>query len=307
MISSRPDRNASRVSIIASLLIFAFENLQGETELAISHAKTALNFMRKQLAASVSYSSEKQVINSVPGLEDEVVDSLARWDYMFITTEYMAGDRLLEAEFDDTEMLTPQEFHNIHEVRGYLRTWQHRSVPYLPALRAALMGLQDSEPPPLGPPGHYERLTQSVEDWFNALAPLFARVSEDLTSREFMVFAIQKVSGLLNYLALKRAYLGPGADIAPQCLELTELALKVVHSPYYRRSFSFDIGLIEAMMVVCILCPNREICEDALTVLKLAKGRVEMMSSAEVVAARCEMVLQMRFPAAMEERVEMIM
>jgi hypothetical protein len=82
LISSRPDRNAVRVSIIASMLIFCFENLQGEMELAVKHAKVALNFTRKHLTPTIRYHSEENAISSVPGLEDEVVDSLIRWDNM---------------------------------------------------------------------------------------------------------------------------------------------------------------------------------------------------------------------------------
>lgn len=62
------------------MLIFCFENLQGEMELAVKHAKIALNFTRKHLIPTVRYYSEQNAISSVPGLDDEVVDSLIRWD-----------------------------------------------------------------------------------------------------------------------------------------------------------------------------------------------------------------------------------
>jgi len=45
LIAARTDQEAVRVSLIASLLIFCFENLQGEPESAVRHIKSALNFM----------------------------------------------------------------------------------------------------------------------------------------------------------------------------------------------------------------------------------------------------------------------
>jgi hypothetical protein len=76
---------------------------------------------------------------------------------------------------------------------------------------------------------------------------------------------------------------------------------RIVQHPFYRKAFAFDIGLIEAMYLVCMVYQKREICEEALHILKLTTGRVEMMASADVFAEKSEMILQMRFPGARSE------
>jgi hypothetical protein len=47
-----------------------------------------------------------------------------------------------------------------------------------------------------------------------------------------------------------------------------------------------------------VTCQKKEICEEALRILKSAKGRTEMLADAGIYAARCEWILQMRFPKA---------
>lgn len=234
----------------------------------------------------------------------------------------MAGERLLEMSFVDQHIEMPRKFRNIQEARNSLLQWQFQTAPYLPRLRHAFIikGLPsrlDLEPVHENgssaalddsvslPPGHYEKTVALAQAWFKAFAPLFTRASAYPTSREFMKFALLKTSGLLIYTIFQVAYLGTGATrpglFETECIELTQLGGRIVRNPYYRKTFAFGVGLIEAMFLVCTTCQKIEICEQALRILKLAKGRIEMLGSAEIFAEKCEGILQMRFPAAREE------
>jgi hypothetical protein len=51
-----------------------------------------------------------------------------------------------------------------------------------------------------------------------------------------------------------------------------------------------------------MMCRKKEICEEALRLLKLAKGRTKIPARADIYAARCEAILQLRFPTAKEEQ-----
>ena len=112
LIASRTDLETVRVSLIASLLIFCFENLQGEAEAAIRHIKSALNFMRTHLTPSVRYDLKRHSSTSVKGLEDEV-SVLLRLNSMFVDSEYMAGKRLVQAEFIERDIDMPRHFQSI--------------------------------------------------------------------------------------------------------------------------------------------------------------------------------------------------
>jgi hypothetical protein len=98
-----------------------------------------------------------------------------------------------------------------------------------------------------------------------------------------------------------RAYYGNGSDtpglFEPECRAINKLCTLIFQNPHYRRTFAFDIGPLEALFGVCMICPKKEICEEAIRLLKLAKGRTEMLGNAETYAVRCKGILQMRFPA----------
>ncbi|KAH8789107.1 hypothetical protein F5882DRAFT_109735 [Hyaloscypha sp. PMI_1271] len=306
LLASRIDLEAVRVSLIASLLIFCFENLQGETELAIKHIKTALNFMRTHLTSSVRYDPKRHSISSVLGLEDEVSILLARIDSMFVVTDFMAGKRLVQIEFIEENINMPRAFRNIQQVRNYMQEWQYRGYPYLPRLRDIYAGKDESiNPLPPGPPDYFEKTMKYAQQWFDLCKPLLS--GEDPRSRDWLRYAILHTYGLTSVLVVKRAYLGNGSDtpglFEPESLAMIQFCSRIVQNPYYRKTFAFDIGPIEGLFVVCVTCQKKEICEEALRILKLAKGRTEMLADAGIYATRCEGILGMRFPADGEKNV----
>ncbi|KAE9370402.1 hypothetical protein N431DRAFT_546260 [Stipitochalara longipes BDJ] len=298
LIAARIDQEAVRISLIASLLIFCFENLQGETQSAIRHIKSALNFMRTHLTAIVRYVPKRHSVSSLNGFEDEISILFARIDSMFVVTDFMAGKRLVKVEFIDGNINMPPVFRNIGQVRNYLQEWQFRGYPYLPRLKEIYSGKDESTDPLLrGPPDYFEKTMKYAQEWFDRCKPLLAK--KDPKSREWLKYAILHTHGLICVLAAKRAYLGNGSDtpglFEPESLSMVEFCSQIVQNQYYRRTFAFDIGPIEGLFVVCVTCRKKEICEEALRILRLAKGRTEMLADAGIYAARCEAILQMRF------------
>jgi hypothetical protein len=222
---------------------------------------------------------------------------------MFVVTDFMAGNRLVKVEFIDINVIMPPVFRNIRQVRNYLQEWQFRGYPYLPRLREIYLGKEESTAPlPRGPPDYFEKTMKYAQEWFDLCKPLLAR--EEPNSRGWLRHAILHTHGLTCVLAAKRAYLGNGSDtpglFEPESLAMVDFCSRIVQNPYYRRTFAFDIGPIEGLFVVCVTCQKKEICEEALRILKLAKGRTEMLADAGIYAARCEWIIQMRFPKANE-------
>lgn len=299
LIESRTNLEAVRVSLIASLLIFCFENLQGETEAAIEHIKAALSFMRTHLTSSIRYDPKRHGPAAVFGLEDEVAILLARIDSMFVVTDFMAGKRLVQIEFIEGNVNMPRSFRNIQQVRNYLQEWRVRGYPYLPRLRDVYSGKDDSTYPlPQGPPEYFEKTMKYAQQWFDLCKPLLKR--EDPKSRDWLRYAILQTVGLTSVLAVKRVYLGNGSNtldlFEPESVAMIDFCSRIVQNPFYRKTFTFDIGPIEGLFVVCATCQKKEICEEALRILKLAKGRTEMLADAGIYAKRCEWMIQMRFP-----------
>jgi hypothetical protein len=173
---------AVRVSLIASLLIFAFENLQGDHESAVRHIQTAIKFMRAHLSSAVRWDPEKHALTSVRGLDDEVAALLVHIDGVFVVTEFMAGERLFHVEFMEWDIHMPSVFQSIHEVINYLQQWQIRIGPYIPRLRAVWSGLDDSDSVvPRGPPDYFEKTIKYAQQWLHTCKPLISK--EDPKSR----------------------------------------------------------------------------------------------------------------------------
>lgn len=243
--------------------------------------------------------------SAVPGLKDEVVEVLVNLDMMFITSDYMAGKRLLELRLDEQDIEMLRAFRDFKEVRSFLQYWQYRAMPYIPRLREVFSAVGDSASP--GPPGHFEKTLALARAWFKACKAMLITLSADPMSREFLKLANLKTTGLTTCLFLQRACLGDGSNtpdlFEPESRDMVEIGSLIVQNPFYKKIFAFDIGLIEGLFVVCVVCRKKEICEEALRILKAAKGRVEIISSAETYAANSEMILRKRFPAVREEKV----
>jgi hypothetical protein len=262
--------------------------------------------MRTHLTSSVRYDPKRHSVSSVFGLEDEVSILLARIDSMFVVTDFMAGKRLVQIEFIEGNINMPRAFRNIQQVRNYMQEWQYRGYPYLQRLRDIYAGKDESiSPLPPGPPGYFEKTMKYAQQWFDLCKPLLSK--EDPRSHDWLRYAILHTYGLTSVLVVKRAYLGNGSGtpglFEPESLAMIQFCSRIVQNPYYRKTFAFDIGPIEGLFVVCVTCQKKEICEEALRILKLMKGRTEMLADAGIYATRCEGILKMRFPAGGEKNV----
>lgn len=86
-IISRSDENAVRISLIASLLIFCFENIHGDYEQAVSQLRSALKMMRKRLSTVRKPYSILQNVSSIPGLGEDILDIFVRLDNSIMYVE----------------------------------------------------------------------------------------------------------------------------------------------------------------------------------------------------------------------------
>ena len=259
---------------------------------------------RTHLIGTLRYNPKRHSLSSLQSLEDEISILLARIDSMFIFTDFMAGKRLIKVEFIDNHITMPPAFRNIVQVRNYLQEWQFRGYPYLPRLIAVFSGKQESsEPLSRGPPEYFDKTMMYAQEWFDRCKPLLDK--EDPKSRHWLRHAILHVHGVISVLGYKRAYLGNGAGtpglFEPECLDMVETCSQILQNPYYKRTFAFDIGPIDGLFLVCVTCQKKEICEEALRILKLAKGRTEMLADAGIYAMRSEWILKMRFPTDNED------
>jgi hypothetical protein len=69
--------------------------------------------------------------------------------------------------------------------------------------------------------------------------------------------------------------------------------------------FVFDCGVVPALFITFMICQKRSIREEAIRILNLAAGRLEMTWDARTIAAICEKTLKAEDEESERERKEL--
>jgi hypothetical protein len=80
-----------------------------------------------------------------------------------------------------------------------------------------------------------------------------------------------------------------------------DLTRRIVNDRRFKKMFVFDCGVVPALFITFMVCRKRSIREEAIRILNLAAGRLEMTWDARTVVAICEKMLK----AEDEERKEL--
>jgi len=290
-------REALRISLIACALIFCFESLQGETERAIAQAKTALSLMRKKLFASYRYYSKVRLSSSVPGIETELLEMFVKLDGTIVSrmdNPNTPRQSQLEIDYEDHECTMPKAFHNVMEAKVYLEQFQYKYIPYLCRLTDVL--LYGDRFACSVPEKDYEDIRKQLRHWYKAFAPLLAWAVTAEGSHDFTATAIVRVLALATDITAQRVCLGSGIKplsfFEDESREVVDLSRRIVMDPMFKKKFIFDCGLIPPLFVVTMICRERSIREDAIQVLRMMEGRIEICWKAADIADLGERTLQ---------------
>ncbi|KAE8451405.1 hypothetical protein EG329_004034 [Mollisiaceae sp. DMI_Dod_QoI] len=296
-IISRSDDSAVRISLIASLLIFCFENIHGDYEQAVSQVRSALRMMRKRLATVARPYSRLRTTSSIPGLEDDILDIFVRLDNTImsrVSTPHDSRQSLLEIAYIDSDFRMPNAFRDIVEAKDYLEHVQYKLMPYLAHLPDIYMyGDQVIYVPPKDA---FDEITTHLRHWDRAFNPLL----EDATRRggsDFVATATLRLLALSTNIAGQQAFLGGQASgnpelFVPEVTEVMHLARKVVAERCFRKTFVFDCGIVPTLFVVIMNCKRREVREEAVEILRSCGERMEITWNAAAVARLGEQLLR---------------
>ena len=69
------------------------------------------------------------------------------------------------------------------------------------------------------------------------------------------------------------------------------LTRAVVADTRFKKTFVFDCGVIPSLFITIMICRNRSIREEAIRILRMAEGRMEITWNAATVADMGEKVL----------------
>jgi hypothetical protein len=297
MIASSNDLETIRTTLIASLLIFSFESMHGNTEQAIEHAKASLKMMKKQLDTPNRKYSQIRRLSSIPGLEDEVLEVFVRLDNTIMSSilgdPYRPRYSYLDITFIDEHFYMPPSFTDLVEAKGYLEHFQFRAMPFLSHLTDTFM-YGDKFACPV-PEIAYEILDSQLKQWYRSFEPLFASALRP-GDNNFIGAATVRCLALGTDISIQRVCLKAENRskilFEAQAREIVDLTRRVLSDPRFKKSFSFDCGFVPALFIAIMICRNREIREEAIEVLRMAKGRVEVVWDASKVAELGEKMLK---------------
>lgn len=302
--STRQDGDAVRMTLIAAALIFCFENLYGEYDLAITHIQSALKMMHSRIKTTSHRYSLIRNTSSIMGLEGELLSAFVRMDITLMSRmekSPISRTSLLDVTYDD-ELNMPTSFHNMTEARNYLEHIQYKSMEFLSHLPDVLIGgstystrmsesdvspAPDNLTSPLAHYREYKTFQGQINQWYGAFARIFARACTPAGSRDFIAAATLRVLALRSDLSAQRITApipAPPDLFVSESREIVLLCKSLLSDPSFKRGFVFDCGFIPTLFVVITVCRQRDIREEAIRVLRQAAPRREFTWDAEKVA-----------------------
>jgi hypothetical protein len=282
-ISANQYRDTMRIALIASLLIYCFENLYGELDSALGHLEGAFRLMQKQLRHANRRYKHSQNISPSSALEDDLVGAFFRLDSQVLSRDHLCeaekiGSRLGINYFEDI-CDVPKRFNSISEARNYL---EHIQFPTIPSLSRDLLVQPSMPPQPMNIDENarnmYRTMSSHMRRWNAAFTPLYAENLARNGKKNFAAAATLRVRALSTELASARVCakdLSSSYLFNPESREIVDLSKLVAADPSFRKSLVWDCGIVPGLSIVIAACLDRSIRKEALQVLKQIVPRRE--------------------------------
>jgi hypothetical protein len=274
-ISADQYRETTRVALIASLLIYCFENLYGDLDSALRHIESALRLMQKQLARANRRYKHSKNSSPTPNLDDDLVAAFFRLDSGLLSRDDICeaesiGSRLGMKYLEDICEI-PERFNTISEARNYLENIQ---FPAIPSLANDLV--QTNEPPlPRNIDEKardiYTTMYSQLRQWNVAFAPLYAETLTSKGKKDFIAAATLRARALSTELASQRVCAKDPSTLYflnVESREIVDLSKLVATDPSFLKSFVWDCGIVPGLSIVIAACIDTSIRKEALQVLK---------------------------------------
>ena len=282
-ISANQFRDTARIALIASLLIYCFENLHGEIDSALGHLEGAFRLMQKQLSEASRLYRHSENRSPSSGLDDDLVAAFFRLDSGVLSRDVMCksgnlGSRLGINYLEDICDI-PQRFTTISEARNYL---EHIQFPTIPALSRDMLLQTISSTSPMSidesSRNMYRLMSSHMRQWNAAFEPLYADTLVGNVKEQIIAAATLRVRAISTELSSKRvcaAELSPPEIFNSESREIVDLSKLVASGPGFQKSLVWDCGIIPGLSIVIAACLDMSIRKEALHVLKQIVPRRE--------------------------------
>ena len=276
-----------RTILIASILIHSFENLNGNSELAMIHIRAAGMLLGSWWCSKKTRTSSAVGCSPAPTeIEDEILETYMRLDnkiFLFLSEanplifllRHMASNKLppLPDEFLDFEEQGQKLGRIINNALPFIKS--ATNVFRLPeADRAKILdrdGVQLIKPAVL----------DELYDWQNSFQPTLSFAKNTPLGKTYVLrAAILRLISVRLSITIRMVFFDPKNPslynlFLPEFGEIVTLVSSIVRSWEYRAGVEFRTGILSGLNLVFTTCPDRGIKRAALNVLKKMKPRQE--------------------------------
>lgn len=289
LISGNRCKDTTRVALIASLLIYCFENMYGDISSAIPHLENALELMHKQLKHARRQYRHFDNASPNPTLDDDLVAAFVRLDNGLLSRPGRSRTKkigsciirtsILDINYLENSTQFPEKFHTISEARNYLEQIQFCTLPSLANdLNSIFSGLTSPGILDHNTRKSYEAMVSELCQWNVAFAPLYAGTliqSGNKCSVAAIMLRIRAMSSMLIVRHVCDGELSSSDLLVSEAREIVNLSKCVVVDPSFVRSFVWDCGVLPALSAVVSMCRDRSVQNEAFELLVQATPRQE--------------------------------
>jgi Fungal specific transcription factor domain len=286
--------NSLRSTLIASLLIFCFENFHGDVRLALINVRIAQELMHHWLESKGGSATPRGFSPAPYDIEDEIVQAFAKLDvHMLSWIDIPTSTRNPSNRVPDVQSL-PANFCSLIESKYYFDIIANRIFYHLSIVEESRKDPQQSLPTPPNDedqtlPENLNNVEEELFRWGSAFEPVLKRSRSLEGDKDFVGASILRIHALtleLSIQATKLEISGPQLYdvLLPEYCEVLGLCQAVADHPRFVRSYVFDVGIVPILFLVVVKCRDKMVRLKAIEVLKASSPRREGLWDSMVMA-----------------------
>jgi len=289
-----------RTALIASLLIYCFENFHGDIRLALTNVRSAVDLVHNWLAENVGPTSAKGFSPQPYVVEDELVAAFARLDvHLMSWTDTAPVQRIPILFYAITEPWPiPSAFHSLADARVHFDNLANRAIKYLASIRDVENKVEESLHNQIFHAGGKSYEEPAIGGELRAWMKAFDYVLNNASEVDFVGANTLRIHALTLQTSLRSAFFSPASDdtqfdiFLPEYCEMVALARRISTHKTFIKSFTFDTGILPPLFIVVAKCRDDMLRREVIDVLKNASPRREGVWDALMVAKIGEELLR---------------
>lgn len=295
-------KDSLRTTLIASLLIFCFENFHGDVRLALTNIRSAQELMHNWLESKGGSATPRGFSPASYVIEDEMVHAFAKLDVHLLSwIDIPTQARSPSNKVPDAPSL-PTVFGSLIESKSFFDIIATRVFHHLSTYHDSAEVIAQSLPTPPhdskeASPEKFTDVEGELLQWESAFEPVLKYSRSREGEKYFVGATLLRIHALTLELSIRATKLENSGwplydTFLPEYCEIVGLCQAVANHPRFVRSYVFDVGIVPILFLVVVKCRDKMVRQEAILVLKGASPRREGMWDSMMVARIGEVLMR---------------